>query len=190
MRKKSSADLKRRNAGAHSLRNTSTGAFVSSATAPKTPLQGIFQKHPSSFRLHYNTLINNYLSAELSSRHLSAHASALPWREAKIVWRMKHFFSQPNEKSISAEWKINLSRMKNRSPEIDSRPPCWRRTERQLKQLSVHNSLDTKALRRGLKDEGCFWKIPWRKHVPDVHGAIIKRAPLTGDALHIPCKRA
>ena len=77
--------------------------FVSSAAAPKTPLQGIFQKHPSSFRFRHNTLIDNHLLDELSSGHLSAYVSAIPCRKAKIVWHMKHFFSQPNEKSISAE---------------------------------------------------------------------------------------
>ena len=78
--------------------------LVSSAAAPKTPpIQGISQKHPSSFRSRHNTFINNHLPTELSSGHLSAHASSLPCREAKIVWRTKHFFSQSNEKSISAE---------------------------------------------------------------------------------------
>ena len=69
----------------------------------KRPLQGISQKRPSSFRFRHNTLIDNHLLDELSSGHLSAHVSAIPCREAKIVWRTKHFFSQSNEKSISAE---------------------------------------------------------------------------------------
>ena len=92
-------------------------------------------------------------------------------------WKMFQLsFSPPSSRRAG----INLSRMRNRSAEIDfsfgwekkcfmcqtifaflqGKAETW--TEGCPDESSVGKWLFINVLWRNLKDEGCFWKIPWR----------------------------